>query len=811
MASLIPGYAYDIFISYRQKDNKGEKWVSEFVEGLKIELEATFKEEVSVYFDINPHDGLLETHEVVESLKGKLKCLIFIPVISRTYCDPKSFAWEHEFKAFVEQASGDSFGLKIKIPYGNVASRVLPVRIHELDDEDMRLCESITDGVLRGVEFIYKEPGVNRPLTPDDDEKLNLNRTKYRNQINKVANAIHDVIKGLKYASSGESEESGIVTPLVIRKADSGISGWRIPSLGHFTTKKLIAAVISIVIIFFVIFLVIKPLRVGSAEKTLALIPLRISNMDTTLQTESEYSLEALTNKLNLIRRIDVKPTISTISFRNSERSFEELKKELGTGYLLDGNIRREKKNIKIWIELIELQRDKLLWSGTLVWEKSKSASITRELSEIIAAKMNIRLTEAESGLLLNEPSRFPEASRNYISANIIMRDAWTFFNYGHKMLDSVSFGSAIESYNRAIIEDSLFALAYAKRAQAITWGIYDRQLDSSYLEKFRNNIDKALSIDNDLPDIQVALGLFYYFCEDDLDKALFYFNQASQMEQGNYQPIYYQSLVYRKMGKWKESQELVNRVIKFNPQEALFLTNIGLSFDYLHKYDSAIIFHQKAIDIVPGWPAGHVNKIQSQVQRDGNTVEARKTLVEAVRKTGDPLVETKIQLEIYDKNFNEAFSDALKSDASDYIYSVTRLLNLARISYLKNRTEDAKAFGDSAAIIVQSNIKNNPENAVFHSFAGLAYAYKGETQKAVEEGEKAVILATKNMMLESDMKLNLAIIYNLVKEFDKSSSLLSFLLHSPSFISGELILLDPIWKPLIDNAEYRQLIITKR
>ncbi len=129
MASLIPGYEYDIFISYRQKDNKGDRWVSEFVDALKTELESTFKEEISVYFDINPHDGLLETHDVDASLKEKLKCLVFIPIISRTYCDPKSFAWEHEFKAFVEQASQDQFGLKVKLPNGNVASRVLPVRI----------------------------------------------------------------------------------------------------------------------------------------------------------------------------------------------------------------------------------------------------------------------------------------------------------------------------------------------------------------------------------------------------------------------------------------------------------------------------------------------------------------------------------------------------------------------------------------------------------------------------------------------------------------------------------------------------------
>ena len=46
MASLIPGYEYDIFISYRQKDNKGDRWVGEFFDALKDELESTFNEEL---------------------------------------------------------------------------------------------------------------------------------------------------------------------------------------------------------------------------------------------------------------------------------------------------------------------------------------------------------------------------------------------------------------------------------------------------------------------------------------------------------------------------------------------------------------------------------------------------------------------------------------------------------------------------------------------------------------------------------------------------------------------------------------------
>ena len=128
MPSLIQGFAYDIFISYRHKDNIYDGWVSDFVANLKKELDATFKEEISVYFDENPHDGLLETHNVDKSLEGKLKCLIFVPIISQTYCDPKSFAWQHEFLVFNKIAKEDQFGREVTLSNGNVASRILPVK-----------------------------------------------------------------------------------------------------------------------------------------------------------------------------------------------------------------------------------------------------------------------------------------------------------------------------------------------------------------------------------------------------------------------------------------------------------------------------------------------------------------------------------------------------------------------------------------------------------------------------------------------------------------------------------------------------------
>ncbi len=203
MASIIPGFEYDIFISYRQKDNKYDGWVKEFVENLKRELEATFKEEISLYFDINPRDGLMESHDVEASLKEKLKSLVCIPIVSLTYCDPNSYAWEYEFKAYIRQASEDRFGLKVTLPGGNVANRVLPVRIHDLDADDIKLFESTLGGDLRSINFVYTETGVNRQLRAKDDDVIkHPNQILYRDQINKVAHAVRDIIEGLKAAEA---------------------------------------------------------------------------------------------------------------------------------------------------------------------------------------------------------------------------------------------------------------------------------------------------------------------------------------------------------------------------------------------------------------------------------------------------------------------------------------------------------------------------------------------------------------------------------------------------------------------------------
>jgi hypothetical protein len=209
MASILSGYEYDIFVSYRHNDNKYDGWVSEFVEKLKQELDATLKDKLTVYFDKNPREGLLEAHQVQESLQGKIKSLIFIPIVSQTYCDTTSFAWKEELLGFLSEADRDSIGKTVRTLSGNVIHRVMPIKIHDIEADDVRLLERELGGIMRSIDFIYQDAGVNRPLrSKDDDLSGAQTRLLFRNQINKVANSIKEVISGIKVASKAETKPS---------------------------------------------------------------------------------------------------------------------------------------------------------------------------------------------------------------------------------------------------------------------------------------------------------------------------------------------------------------------------------------------------------------------------------------------------------------------------------------------------------------------------------------------------------------------------------------------------------------------------
>lgn len=565
MASLLPGYEYDIFISYRQKDNKGDRWVSEFVEALKTELESTFKEEISVYFDINPHDGLLETHDVDASLKEKLKCLIFIPIISRTYCDEQSFAWKYEFKVFIEQASHDQLGLKVKLQNGNIANRVLPVRIHDLDDADIKMFESLLGGALRGVEFIYKSPGVNRPLRSEEEKPHeNLNHTIYRDQINKVANTIKEIASGLKTGKAGSHKDKTEVEMPWEEKFKNERKLIRQVNPSSFNKIKIQTGIMSILILLVLAGVFVYPkifktdslnnLRASDGRIPIAVLPFQNMSNDSTLNYLEEWIPESVISYLsNFSEDFQVRQTETIYSVIKSKglttnASFTpsvdaSISQKLDANIFVRGSLTKTGTGIIIDANLINSKTEEVLKSfreiGISLEINQKIDTLSQKIKDYLTVSRLKKKLNPEAQHWVSTSS--PEALRHYIKGREARRDIY----YNNSDLINAL---AHEEFLKAVRIDSNFTAAYFSligtyeenglydSAKIFCKHLYDRRDQMPPHQKLRTEylystlfsspyesikyLKQLLELDDQQPNIYFTLGNFYRGLSQ-LDKAI--------------------------------------------------------------------------------------------------------------------------------------------------------------------------------------------------------------------------------------------------------------------------------------------------
>jgi TolB-like protein/Flp pilus assembly protein TadD len=814
MSSLIAGYEYDIFISYRQNDNRYDGWVTDFVDHLRAELEATFKEEITVYFDLNPHDGLLDTHDVDESLREKLKCLIFIPIISRTYCDPKSFAWEHEFRAYIRQASADRLGLKVTLQSGNVASRILPVRIHELDSEDRELIENEIGGVLRAIDFIYREPGVNRPLTPVDDEHKNQYGTRYRNQINKTANAVREIISALQSDHTpAHKEKHGRREPWEEPEAKSRLLD-RPATLRSVTLSR--ALIIFMIIVASAALLFALSKFIGNMspagkpeEKSIAVLPFENIGADENNIWLGDALTEEVISQLCKINDLVVRPRTSVMKYRAATKSIPDIGQELRTNYIIEGSYQIFNEIVRITVKLISVRMDEQLWSDVFEGTWDALHGMQTDIAIKTAAILETVLTPEEKARIEKNPTGSAGAYKDYLKANVLSDNALYYLLAGNKFVDSISFAAAIEMYDRAIEEDPDFALAYARRAIARSWGFYTGQLDPSHKDKCKADAERALELENDLPDARVALGFYNYYCIEDFHEALSQFRLAREKDPANYHPLFYMAMVYRKMGDWNRSQELVREVIREEPQDALVLINIGSSYTYMHSYDTAIAFFRKATEVMPDWSGPYTNMLEAFILKDGNTVKAGEVLDTVIARTGERLKYYQILLNIYEGSYNHALKEVQSSTDGDFEYPGLRYLTTATIYSLLNNEEMTRSYYDSALHIYKMMIMSNPDDCYSYSCCGLAYAGLGNATDAVIAGKTAVQLSTDDNLIKNDMVINLAKIYTMTGDYPNAVRQVEYLLTNPSWFSMNVMKVDPAWKSMRETPEFK--VMTKK
>ncbi len=560
MPSILPGYEYDIFISYRQKDNKYDGWVTEFVANLKKEIEATFKEDVSIYFDVNPHDGLLDTHQVSESLEGKLKCLIFIPIISQTYCDPKSFAWQHEFCAFNKRSKEDTYGRDIKLSTGNVASRILPVKIHDLDEEDKAVVEGELGGVLRPIEFIYKSAGVNRPLRANEDHPQdNLNKVYYRDQINKVANAVKEIIGGLKKSEGRTAADTDPVRKQVPQPKKSG--------------KRWIAVGAAAVLLVMIgIYLLILPsftILKDPGSSGVAVLPFRNFTGSEELNYYGVGMAFEIRTKLSMSKQFSFISSLqATLTYIDTKKTPKEIGSELGVDYLLSGLYQKGGNKIKVEVELTDATTGRVIWTlpfeNELVEIFKLQASIAGEVLNQFSRENSL---QDEKGTPTHSLDAYAHSTRGY---QLYHGEVWD------EKLSSVALKPSLDQFEKAIALDSTFADAWVGLIDVQSY-IYLNEPDDSLLSsKLQSYVSYYNTHFPDSWQKKLVQGQFAYRVLHDYSQALTLLLGVLEDDPDNLPASATLSAIYKRRLEFSKALEFKEQELNLDPSRSGSWKDLG-------------------------------------------------------------------------------------------------------------------------------------------------------------------------------------------------------------------------------------------
>jgi adenylate cyclase len=340
---------------------------------------------------------------------------------------------------------------------------------------------------------------------------------------------------------------------------------------------------------------------------------------------EQEYFSDGITEEiitgLSKVPRLIVIARNSTFVYKGKPVKVQEVGRELGVRYVLEGSVRKAGDRVRITAQLIDAATGHHLWAEQYDREMRDIFALQDEITLKIMTAMQVQLTEGEQ-------AREGKAPRNL--------DCWL------KFLEGMSYTQ------RANIEGNLVARRLAEEAITLSsespegyWllaGTYvmdcwlgsAKSLEES-VEKAIEFAQRALALDDTLAMVHGLLSNLYSL-KREYDRAVAEGERAVALDPGGADVHAWlaQSLVFA--DKAKEAIPLFEKAIRLNPfGPAWYFLGLGQSYLETGQYEEAITQSKKAVRITPDSMMAHLN-LAITYGLSGRDEEARAEADEVLR-----------------------------------------------------------------------------------------------------------------------------------------------------------------------------------
>jgi len=335
----------------------------------------------------------------------------------------------------------------------------------------------------------------------------------------------------------------------------------------------------------------------GGVERAVKLAVLPFANLSG--DPEQEYLSDGMTQEMiaQLGRlhpqSLGVIARTSVMRYKKTETSIDQIGRELGVDYVLEGSARREGGRVRISAELIQVRDQTQLWADTYERDMSGILALQNEVTQKVAGALALMLLPSEQARLANARVVNPEAYDAYLKAS----QYWIKLTTGD--LDTA------ERYlNLALEKDPGFASAYA--GISIVWACRQQAGFTPPSEagpKAKAAALKALELDDMVADAHYALATVLTWTDWDFAAAEREWQRAVELNPSDAQARAFYSHFLMNVRRPDEAMAQIELALKGDPFNVIIQSFYAVDLLFVRRYDDVIAAAREALRLQPGAP----------------------------------------------------------------------------------------------------------------------------------------------------------------------------------------------------------------
>jgi adenylate cyclase len=316
-----------------------------------------------------------------------------------------------------------------------------------------------------------------------------------------------------------------------------------------------------------------------SKKPSIAVLPLVNMSGDPEQEFFADGLTEDIITELSRFHDLLVISRNSTFVYKGKAVKVQEVAREFGVDYILEGSVRKAGDRIRVTVQLIDAETDRHIWAERYDRQLEDIFAIQDEMTRAIVATLPGRVEAATHDRAKRKPTDNMAAYECVLAAKVL-----------HHRSTREDNAEAQRLLNRALALDPNYAHAHAWKACVLgqTW-VYDWCADREVtFQQVAAELEITLALDDNDSDVHRILAALN-LNRDDHDKAAYHQERALTLNPNYDLVVVQQGELLTWLGRPEEGIDWIKKAMRLNPYHPeRFWSHLGRACYCAEKYAEA-------------------------------------------------------------------------------------------------------------------------------------------------------------------------------------------------------------------------------